>query len=65
MKSYSMGTTNNYISKHPPGEFDTGESWCLFGCMEEINVWDILTYVGQFAENSKKPVCKTRPVNFF
>ena len=37
----------------------------FFGCMEEINVWDILTYVGQFAENSKNPVCKTRPVNFF
>lgn len=37
----------------------------LFGCMEEINVWDILIYVGQFAENSKNLVCKTRFANFF
>ena len=52
--------------KHRENKQDAGESWCLFfGCMEGINIWDILTYLGQFAENSKNPVCKTKFANFF
>lgn len=60
-----MGTTNDYISKQPLENSTLAKASAFFGCMEEINVWGILTYVGQFAENSKKLVCKTRFANFF
>ena len=55
MKNQNMGRTDKTLAR----------AGVFFGCMEEISIWDILTYVGQFAENSKKPVCKTRFVNFF